>query len=544
MIDKQFIEYLGAIIVAGALFAFGARRLRLPSIVAYLVAGLVIGPGLGRVELTEALRTISEIGIVLLLFLVGLELSFDKIRGMGKAVLLAGLAQVTLTLGGGFLVSWGLGFPLKDAAMLGIAVTLSSTVVAVKLLEEKGEFNSMHGRMAVGVLLIQDLLVIILLTLLSGFESGEGLDLAGVVWSLVKSMGGMALLCAVVLLAARYILPTPFAWAAASSSTLFVWSLCWCFFVVSGAHWMHLSAESGAFLAGLGLAQLPYNHDLRRRVHPLMNFFIAVFFVSLGIQMEPASMATHWKAALALAAFVMVGKFLIVMGTLSFLGFGERTAHYSAVTLSQISEFSFIFVAVLLRSGWADAALAGTVALVGLVTIAVSSCLIIYNRPLYEAMRRRGWLRLFRARPERAAPPDHADWRDHIIIVGMNSLGRRLAVRLHERGQRVLAIDTDPVKLAGLPCATMLGNAEYLSVLEEAHLSQARLLVSTLRIESTNDLLAYRAHAAGVPCSVHVIDLSVIDNLLEMDVSYLMIPKVDGIKLQTRELQGRGLLPP
>jgi len=542
-IDQTFIEYLGVIIIAAALFALGARRLRLPTIVAYLVAGLSVGPGLGLVEITPVLGIISEVGIVLLLFLVGLELSFGKIRGMGKEVLVAGIAQVTLTLGSGFLASWGLGFDIKESLILGITVTFSSTVVAVKLLEEKGEFNSLHGRLTIGVLLIQDLVVIVLLTLLSGFQSGEGLALSGVLMSLVKSLGGMAVLCGVVLVAARYLLPVPFAWAASSSATLFIWSLCWCFFVVTGAHWMHLSAESGAFLAGLGLAQLPYNHDLRRRVHPLMNFFIAVFFVSLGIQMEPGSMVTHWKAALALAAFVLVGKFLIVMGTLAFLGFGERTAHFSAVTLSQISEFSFILVAVLLRSGWADAAMAGTVGLVGLITIAVSACMILSNETIYQWMRRLGMLRLFGAKPEEAATLGGHLPRGHIIIVGMNTLGRLLAKRLHERGERVLAIDTDPMKLEGLPCETLLGNAEYLSVLDEANLPEAKLLVSALRIEPTNDLLAYRAHAAGVQCSVHVIDLSVIDNLLEMDVSYLMIPKVDGIKLQTKDLRQRGLLP-
>ena len=124
----------------------------------------------------------------------------------------------------------------------------------------------------------------------------------------------------------------------------------------------------------------------------------------------------------------------------------------------------------------------------------------------------------------------------------MNTLGREIVRRLHERGEQVLALDTDPHKLQGLPCETLLGDVEYLSVLEEAELSHARLLVSALRIEPTNDLLAYRCKQVGIPCSIQAVDLSSTDNLLEMDVKYLMIPKVDGIKLQTRELQRRGLL--
>jgi len=150
-----------------------------------------------------------------------------------------------------------------------------------------------------------------------------------------------------------------------------------------------------------------------------------------------------------------------------------------------------------------------------------------------------GTKRLIEITGQRKASP----CRDHVILVGMNTLGRELARRLHARSERVLAMDTDPAKLAGLPTATRVGNVEYGSVLEEAGLAEARLLVSALRIEPTNDLLAYRCREAGVACAILVVDLSVVDNLLESDVKYLMIPKVDGIKLQQQELQKRGFLP-
>lgn len=544
MIQEAFLRNLGLIVIAAAVISLLARRIRVPTIVAYLVAGLALGPWLGWVNLSDtgSLELISEIGIVLLLFLVGLELSLDKIKGVGKVVLWAGLAQMGCTAGGGFILSWALGYSPMESLFLAMAFTFSSTVVAVKLLEEKKQFNSLHGKMAVGILLLQDLAVIILLTLLAGFQPGTGLEWKTMAGNVAKALGGMAVLIAAVLAASRYLLPRPFAWAAQSPETLMLWSLCWCFFIVMAAHLLHLSPESGAFLAGLGLAQLPYNHDLRRRVHPLMNFFIAVFFVSLGVKMQLGSAAAQWPVALAFTAFVLFGKFALIMGTLARLNFGEKTSHFTGVTLSQISEFSFILAAAAVGSGWIGDSVLSMVGLVGLATFSLSAFGILYNEPLYHASRRLGLLKPFRARPEPETADAESTRRGHVIIVGMNTLGRLIAQRLHQRGEQVLAIDTDPRKLAGLPCKTMLGNVEYFSVLEEAGLPHAKLLISALRIEPTNDLLAYRCRCYKIPSSIHVIDLSVTDNLLDMDVSYMMIPKVDGIKLQNEQLKEMGYL--
>lgn len=544
MIGETFIGNLGVIIIAAAVFSLLAKRLQLPTIVAYLLAGLLLGPIAGIVQITDSLELISEVGIVLLLFLVGLELSFDKIRGMGRAVLWAGLGQLLITGIGGYAVAALLGFRPVEALFLAIALTFSSTVVAVKLLEEKHEFNQLHGRLAIGILLIQDLAVIVLLTLLSGLGSDDSLTLSAIVIGVAKALGGMALLLVGVMLASRYLLPRPLAWAAQSPPTLMCWSLCWCFFIVVAAHALHLSPETGAFLAGVSLAQLPFNQDLRRRVHPLMNFFVAVFFVSLGVQIRLNEAVPHWPEALVFIGFALIGKFAIIMWVLARLNVGEKTAHHAALTLGQISEFSFIFMAAGVQTGWIGSNVLSLVGLVGLVSFSVSSYLIVRGDWVYDLLRHAGVLRLFRAREKPPLADRRTPRSGHIIIVGLNTLGRLIATQLHERGERVLAVDTDLRKLADLPCETLHGNVEYLSLLEEAGLQDAKLLVSALRIETTNDLLAFHCRQAGVPCSIQVVDLYVTDNLLEMDVSYLMIPKVDGIKLQTTELIERGYLRP
>lgn len=547
MVDGLFFQSLGIIVVSAAVMVMIGRMVRMPAIVVYLLCGVLIGPVLGLVDMSAALELISETGIALLLFLVGLELSFKKIRDVGKVAIAAGIGQVVFTAAGGYVLCWLLGFTLIEGLFLATALTFSSTVVVVKLLDEKGELDSLYGRIAVGIFLVQDLVVIVILTFLAGMQAGENLDAGKVAMGLIKAFGGMTLLLALSLLASRYILPRPFRWAARAPDMLLVWALSWCFLLVLAAHWFGLSLEVGAFLAGLSLAQLPYNDDLRRRVHPLMNLFIAVFFVSLGVQMDATGAATYWWPTLVLALFVLIGNPFIFLVIITRMGYTPKTSFLTSVTVAQISEFSFIFAGMGLASGLIGTEILSIVALVGVVTIAVSAYMILYNYGLYAFFERLGlnrW-RIFKTTgkaEQKARDEAHEILDGHIIVVGMNTLGRDLARRLCKFGETVVAIDTDPHKLEGLPCRTLLGSVEYLSVLEEAGFTRARLLVSALRIEDVNDILAFRCQSAGVPSAIHVVDLSVVDNLLELGAAYLMIPKVDGVKAQVKKLKEMGLI--
>jgi Kef-type K+ transport system membrane component KefB len=551
MTGVGFLEELGIIAVCAALLVALGRVVRMPAIVVYLLCGVLIGPVLGWVEMSEGLGLVSELGIALLLFLVGLELSFAKIRDVGKVAILAGIGQVIFTAAGGYLLCWLLGFGLMESVFLATALTFSSTVVVVKLLDEKGELDSLYGRIAVGIFLVQDLVVILILTFLAGMGGAEGgkgveVDAGSIGMGLLKAFGGMGLLLVLSLLASKYILPRPFRWAARSPEMLLVWSLSWCFLMVFAAHEFGLSLEVGAFLAGMSLAQLPYNDDLRRRVHPLMNFFIAVFFVALGVKVDAGGALANWWPTLVLSLFVLVGNPLIFIGIIGGMGYGRKTAFLTSVTVAQISEFSFIFAGMGLSMGLIGAEILSITAMVGVVTIAVSAYMIIYNHGLYAWLLRLGLLR-FRfldGKPGQGDAIRHAgeSLRGHVIVVGMNALGREIVRRLVNKGEDVLAVDTDPVKLEGLPGRTLLGSVGYLSVLEEAGFARAKLIVSALQIEETNDLLAYRAKSVNVPCAIHVVDLSVVENLLELEADYLMVSKVDGMKAQLRTLKEMGVL--
>ena len=284
MTDVLLLRDLGLILVAASLLALVGRRLGVPGIVAYIVAGLILGPATGLVEVhhgpqVEGVALISEVGIALLLFLVGLELSFATVRAVGMVAVIGGLVQTTVSGAVGAGIALALGYPPATALFLGVALAFSSTVIVVKLLEKRGDLSETYGQVTLGILLVQDLVVIVVLTLVAGL--GGATEAGG--WAVARDIGqafaGMALLVGVSVGVSGRVLPRPMGWISRSPEALLVWSLCLCVLMILGAKALSLSVELGAFLAGVSLAQLPFNQELRRRVAPLVDFFLAVFFV-------------------------------------------------------------------------------------------------------------------------------------------------------------------------------------------------------------------------------------------------------------------------
>ncbi|MBX3275974.1 MAG: cation:proton antiporter [Sandaracinaceae bacterium] len=527
MSETALVGTIGVMIVAGAAVTFAGRLVRMPSIVCYILAGLGLAAltGLVAPDSLDRVHVVGELGIILLLFVVGLELNLERIRQVGKVAVLAGLGQVAFTAAGGVGLALLLGFDWMASVLIATALTFSSTVVVVKLLDQKGELSSLYGRIAVGIFLVQDLVVIVVLTFVAGLDPEAESGALPVLVGLGKAFGGMGLLLALSLASARWILPRPMAWAARSPQTLFLFALCLSLGFVLAAEHMGLSPEIGAFLAGLSVAQLDCAHELRRRVHPLMSFFIAVFFVSLGAGMRLADASAYWMEAVVLSLFVLIGNPFIFMWIIAKSGYSERTSFFTSVTVAQISEFSFILGATGVAAGLIGPPVLSLIMVVGLVTIGVSAYMILFNRELYAVVRRLGLLRMFGASQGEDEEPPAERMQGHVVVVGMNDLGRRLVRALAARGEPVLAIDTDPRKLADLPCRTLHGSVEHPETLEEAGVPHARLAISTLRIEATNRLFAYRAKGWGVPVAIHAFDRSVVDGLRALDVDLLIDSK-------------------
>lgn len=541
MFEVDLLQSLGLIIVGAVICVVLLRQLNVPSIVAYIVAGLLLGPVFGLLDVTETLEIIAEFGIVLLLFLVGLELSIQTIKDIGKTAFVAGGVQMAVTAGGGGIIAYGFGLAPMETLVVAVAVMFSSTVIVIKLLETRGDLDETYGRIAVGVLLVQDLVVVIVLTLVAGLGGQEELALGDIALGLGTALLGMALLGAGVTLATYYVLPRLMGWISRSPDGLFIWSLFWCFLVVEVSVLLNLSPEIGAFLAGIALAQLPFHNELRRRVHPLMNLFIVVFFVSLGVQMELREAVALWPLAVTLAAFVMIAKPLLFFWTLPRLGHTERTSFLTGMTLAQISEFSLIFGALALSAGLIDSVILSLITLVGLLTFGLSSFLIIFNKRIYERVQPFHPLRLFGAVQAPARVKDEG-YSGHIVIVGMNTMGVQLVPALRARGHTVVAVDTDRAKLEDVGPPTVHGDATNEEVRHDAGIPQAKLLISTLQIEEPNNLLSAVARKYDVPSSIHAFDPSTIEDLQALDVDYIIRSKRDGINSIRDYLQSTSTL--
>ena len=525
MSELGILGELAVLVVGATLVMLALRPIGVPPILSYILAGVLLGPVLGVLAVTETLHLFSEIGIALLLFVVGLELSIGRIRDVGRPAALAALGQVGATFLIGFLLALGLGFDAVPAAFLGLATTFSSTVVVVKLLDRAGEFGTLHGRVSIGILLVQDVLVAVVLTLVAGL--GAGGDGAGsIAVRLGTAMLGLVGLTVVAAAAVRWVLPPLFDWLAESTETLFIASLTWAFGFILAAEAIHVSIELGAFVAGVALAQLPYNDVLRHRVHPLVDFFLAVFFVSLGADLDAGAALGHALAIAVIAVFVLAGKPLILAWLLTRLGYSGRTSFLTGVTLGQVSEFAFIMLAAAVASGLVEDDLVSVVAVAGLLTMGGSTLLVPRAARTYEALRER--LPAFLRRTGRDEKPE-LEREGHVVVIGMNTLGRLLVHRLADLGEHVLAVDNDHAKLEGLPAETLFGGVDNPAMLEEANIAGAKLVVSALQIEDVNNMLAYRCSEAGVPVSIHAFEPSLADELLGIGADHVMISKMDGI---------------
>ena len=345
----ELIRDLALSILMAWLVGVGAHLLRQPLLLAYLMAGFTLGPsGLRWVRSPESITTIAELGLIFMLFMIGLEIDLKKIVRTGKVILIAAGAQILgcYVLGTIFFLAMGMPFGRGgnwDALYLGAGVALSSTVIIVKVLYDKRELDTVPGRITLGVLVLQDLFAILFLAVQPSLD-----DLQFTV--LLISAGRVAVLIAATLLISRFVLPFFFHRIARLSELVIVGALAWCFFVAELAEFLRLSREMGALIAGVSLSTFPYALDVTAKVTALRDFFITLFFVALGMTIALPTDATI-GLALLIVIFTMVSRWVTVFPPLYFLDQGLRASILPAINLGQISEFSLVLVQVGKQAG-------------------------------------------------------------------------------------------------------------------------------------------------------------------------------------------------
>nr|WP_246501147.1 cation:proton antiporter family protein [Azospirillum rugosum] len=435
---------MAALLALASLIGLLGLLLRQPLIVSFIGVGIIAGPSaLGLVQSTEHIELLAEIGIAVLLFLVGLKLDVKLVRTLGAVALATGLGQVAFTALFGFFLCLGLGLDAVTSAYVAVALTFSSTIIIVKLLSDKREIDSLHGRIALGFLIVQDLVVVLAMVVLSAYGMSAGGSRSGLGFAEVAGSG--ILLLGTVGLFIRFGAERLLSRIGTMPELMVTFAVAWAMLLAAVSDWLGFGKELGGLIGGVSLASTSFRETLASRLASLRDFLLLFFFIGLGARLDLANLGDQLGASIVLALFVLVGNPLIVLAIMGYMGYRKRTGFMAGLTVAQISEFSLIFMAMGLSLGHVQPEAEGLVTLVGLVTITLSTYMIVYSQPLYALLE--GLLSPFeRAVPHREETADATDpgSRYDVILFGLGRYGRGIAKGLHAQGLTVLGVDFDP----------------------------------------------------------------------------------------------------
>jgi Kef-type K+ transport system membrane component KefB len=533
MFDSVFYQIaaiLGLTAAGGALAMF----LRQPLIVAFIAVGILLGPsGFGVVVQSNEIELFARLGIALLLFVVGLKLDVHIIRTVGPVALLTGLGQVVFTSVVGYLIALALGMDSVTAIYVAVALTFSSTIIIVKLLSDKREVDSLHGRIAVGFLIVQDIVVVlVMIGLTAAGQADEGVSL-GREALLIVAKGALMLLTIALLM--RYVLPHLLHRLARSPELLMLFAIAWAIAGGSIGDALGFSKEVGAFLAGVSIASTPYRELVAARLVSLRDFLLLFFFIELGANLDMSTLGAQTGAAIIFSLFVLVGNPLIVMTIMGYMGYRKRTGFLAGLTVAQISEFSLILAALGLSLGHVDQATVGLITLVGLITISASTYMILYSHQLYARLE--PYLRWFERKIAHREADNHGDSNEQVdvLLFGLGRFGSTLAGMLRERGTRLMAIDFDPVAVQRHEREGYLaqyGDAEDPEFIAALPLEKSAWVVSTLRDRALNRALVQALKQQGYQGKVAVSSsvTQEADSFRQDGVDLVMVPYADAAK--------------
>lgn len=472
---------LGIAAIAGIM----ALRLRQPLLVAFISVGVMTGPaGLDMVG-SGQFGLLAEMGISLLLFVVGLKLNPALVRSVGLVATVAGLGQMVVTFGGAYLIT-SIFFDLSPLASFYIAaaLTFSSTIIIVKLLADKREIDSLSGRIALGILIVQDIVVVLLMLVLTAYGNGaNGVGLGEeMLWVFLN---GVAFLFIVWLLT-RYLMPKFLGFFAHHPELLVLFGIAWAIGLAALGIELGFSKEVGAFIAGVSLAATPYRSTLGARLVGLRDFMLLFFFIELGVRIDVVNFMANIGPAAILALFVLFAKPFIAALLIRVMGFTKRTSMISGLSLGQISEFSLILATLGLSLGHIDAETFGIITLVGLITFGLSTYMILYSHQIYNFS---GFLpvifkgRYFPAVEKQMVDGLQGDEMFDVIVFGIGRYGGRIAHELIQRGYTVLGVDFDPLILRKRTLEGMTaiyGDIDDSEIFHSLPLANARWIISTL----------------------------------------------------------------
>ncbi len=474
-----FLEEAVVILAASVAVVLLSHRLRVPSVVGLLLTGLLIGPsGLGLIGEVERVELFAEVGVIFLLFAIGLEFSLDRLKQIRRAFFAGGSLQAVLTTAAVALLAAAWGEEPPRAIFLGFVVTLSSTAIVLKLYGERRQLDAPQGKLVLGILLFQEFLIVPMIVLVPVLSGTAAASAGAVALRFVLALGFIGL----VFLVARYLMPRLlYALVRTRIREVFVLgALAVCLGMALLTAALEFSLALGAFLAGIVIAESEYSPQVVAEVAPFRDVFTSVFFISIGMLLDLGFAAAHLPAILGLAAAVVLLKAALAGGAVTLLGFASRIAVLVGAALAQVGEFSFVLLEVGRAQGLLDGATYQTFLAAAILTMLATPLLVGLEARLP------GWAAA-RAADEAAA---HAGLSGHVVVVGFGVAGQNLARVLRAAGVPYTVVELNgklvrTARAAGEP--VLFGDATRREILEHAGVERARIVVFVI-----SDLVAVR----------------------------------------------------
>lgn len=512
---------LGLIIAVATLLAFIARRTSQPTVIAYVLTGLLLGSvGLNIVQQTQTTKLLSELGLVFLLFLIGLEMDLKEIKKILKPTVIISVLQMGFTFVLGLAVATSLHFTMVESVIIGLAGMFSSTALVVKLLTDKDEITSLPGRLNVGVLLIQDVAVVLILALLStnmGSISQIGLRFAEVV-------GLVGVITIFSLGSSRYILPKAFEKISENQHSFFIHGLAWAFLFISVAQYLNLSLEIGAFFAGLSLAQLPYSSELQERVRPLTDLFMAVFFINFALNISPGDLSAYMFEAVAASFILMLGKFVIFFGLTDFRKFTPETSFISSINMMQISEFGLILGALAVSKGIVGDEILGFLSMVAIITMSLSSYLLKYNQEIHSKLEH--LFKRYESEEKQDIEVEKLD--NHAVVVGYRAITKEALSALEQNYDEIVVVDKNPENIDELSESSyefIYGDLKHSEIRRAASIDKADMILSIVsNVKVNKEIMESLDHEPTTFLKAN--DIREAGELYEMGAHYVIIENI------------------
>ncbi len=512
------------------------RFLKQPTILAYILTGIILGPlGIFHLKNPDSLQTLGEMGITLLLFMLGLELKLHELKSIGKTAAIAGTLQMVITTGVGYLVAEFLGYSAIVAIILAVSLSFSSTIVIVKLLSDKKDLTSLHGKLAIGILLVQDFFAILTLIFVDGFHLGSVNDLISQIVIIALKL---SVLIGWILLFSRFVFPKVLHTLSKSDELLFLFSLAWVFAVTALVTWQPIgfSIEIGGFLAGLALANTHENYQIIARMKSLRDFFLIIFFVMLGLDMTFNNFSAAIFPAIVLGLFVVVFKPFIVMAITGLLGFRKRTSFFIGTSMGQVSEFSLIILFLAQSKGLIPDSIITIIVLVSIITFISSTYTILNTNKLYKQLG--SWLSLIELRKggnqhEVSAIDEITAFDKHIVLIGGQQMGKSIMHALKQSKEQVLVVDFDPdiiKKLKFEKTPAIFGDIADPEIQERVGFERAKMVISTVPDLEDNLLLIQGLLHLNKRAKIVVIAIEAEDakQLYKAGADYVVLPHLAG----------------